>query len=109
MSGLKNIVHGQGLAALAPTIIEASYKGNRYKFSKIARILGGITAEDCAIKIRTMLKKLDMYVTLSDLGITEEDVSWMAENCMKVSAANVANNPVIFTQYEIEEMYKKAM
>ena len=108
-SGLKNIVHGQGLAALAPTIIEASYKGNRYKFSKIARILGGITAEDCAIKIRTMLKKLDMYVTLSDLGITEEDVSWMAENCMKVSAANVANNPVIFTQDEIEEMYKKAM
>ena len=33
----------------------------------------------------------------------------MAENCMKVSAANVANNPVIFTQDEIEEIYRKAM
>lgn len=108
-SGLKNIVHGQGLAALVPTIIEASYRGDRYKFSKIARILGGITAEDCAVKIRTMLKQLDMYVTLSDLGVTEKDVSWMAENCMKVSSANVANNPVIFTQDEIEEMYRKAM
>ena len=44
-SGLKNIVHGQGLAALTPVIIEASYKGNREKFSKIARIMGGMTSE----------------------------------------------------------------
>ena len=82
-SGLKNIVHGQGLAALTPVIIEASYKGNREKFSKIARIMGGMTAEDCATKIRTLLKKLDLNYTLSDLGIKEEDIPWMAENCMK--------------------------
>ena len=91
-SGLKNIVHGQGLAALTPVIIEASYKGNREKFSKIARIMGGMTAEDCATKIRTLLKKLDLNYTLSDLGIKEEDIPWMAENCMKVSAAGVVNN-----------------
>nr|WP_294393441.1 bifunctional amino acid transporter/iron-containing alcohol dehydrogenase [uncultured Clostridium sp.] len=108
-SGLKNIVHGQGLAALAPTIIAASYKGNRYKFSRIARILGGITAEDCAVKIETMLKKLELNVSLSDLGITEDDIPWMAENCMKVSAASIANNPVVFNQREIEEIYRKAM
>lgn len=108
-SGLKNIVHGQGLAALAPVIISASYKGDRYKFSKIARILGGITAEDCAVKIRTMLKKLDLNVTLSDLGLEEKDIPWMAENCMKVSAASVANNPVVFTEAEIAEIYRKAM
>lgn len=108
-SGLKNIVHGQGLAALAPIIIQASYKGDRYKFSKIARILGGITAEDCAVKIETMLKKLNLNVTLSHLGLSEDDIPWMAENCMKVSAASVANNPVVFTQDEIAEIYRKAM
>ena len=48
-SGLKNIVHGQGLAALTPVVIEASYKGNRDKFGKIARIFGGLTAEDCSV------------------------------------------------------------
>ena len=32
-----------------------------------------------------------------------------AENCMKVSAASIANNPVVFTQEEIAEIYKKAM
>ena len=33
----------------------------------------------------------------------------VAENCMKVSAASVANNPVVFTQEEITDIYKKAM
>lgn len=108
-SGLKDIVHGNGLAALTPVIIEMSYKGNRSKFSKIARIMGGLTAEDCAGKIRTLLEQIDLKVTLSDLGITEEDIPWMAENCMKVSAAGVANNPVVFTQEEIAEIYRKAM
>ncbi len=108
-SGLKNIVHGQGLAALTPVIIEASYKGNREKFSKIARIMGGMTAEDCATKIRTLLRKLDLDCTLSDLGIKEEDIPWMAENCMKVSAAGVMNNPVVFSKEEIAEIYRKAL
>ena len=108
-SGLKDIVHGKGLAALTPVIIEASYKGVHFKFAKIARICGGITEDDLAPKIRTLLKNLDLDVKLSDLGIEEKDIPWMAENCMKVSAASIANNPVVFTQEEIAEIYKKAM
>ncbi len=108
-SGLKNIVHGQGLVALTPVVIEASYKGNRDKFGKIARIFGGLTAEDCSVKIGTLLKKLDLDLKLSNLGIKEEDIKWMAENCMKVSEASIKNNPVIFTKEEIEEIYKKAL
>lgn len=108
-SGLKDIVHGQGLAALTPAIIEVSQKGNHFKYAKIARIFGGITAEDCAPMIRMLLKDLDLTCTLSDLGLDEKDIPWMAENCMKVSAAGVANNPVVFTEAEIAEIYKKAM
>jgi alcohol dehydrogenase class IV len=108
-SGLKDIVHGHGLAALTPAIIEASYAGAPEKFAAISKILGGSSAEDCADQIRALLKKLDLAVTLSDLGIQEKDISWMAENCMKVSAASVANNPVVFTQEEIAEIYRKAL
>jgi alcohol dehydrogenase class IV/amino acid transporter len=108
-SGLKDIVHGKGLAALTPVIIEASHKGDHFKFARIARIFGGLTAEDLAPKIRTLLAELDLTCTLSDLGLSESDVPWMAENCMKVSAASIANNPVVFTQAEIEEIYRKAM
>lgn len=108
-SGLKDIVHGQGLAALTPAVIEASYKGNRFKFAQIARILGGLTAEDCAMKIRTLLADLEMETGLGDLGIQVKDIPWMAENCLKVSAAGVANNPVVFDKDGIAEIYKMAM
>ena len=108
-SGLKNIVHGQGLAALTPVVIDASYKGDEEKFGNIAKIFGGKSAADCADKIRELLKAIDLECKLSDLGITEKDIPWMAENCMKVSAAGVANNPVVFTQEEIAEIYRKAL
>ena len=108
-SGLKDIVHGQGLAALTPAVIEASQKGDHFKFAKIARIFGGITAEDCAPAIRMLLKDLDLTCTLSDLGLEEKDIPWMAKNCMKVSAAGVANNPVVFTEEQIAEIYRAAM
>ena len=108
-SGLEDIVHEQGLAALTPVIIEASYKGDEYKFSRISRLLGGTDASDCAQQVKQLLRQIDLTVTLSDLGLEEKDIPWMAENCMKVSAASVANNPVVFTQEEIAGIYKKAM
>ncbi|MDY3917797.1 MAG: iron-containing alcohol dehydrogenase [Candidatus Limivivens sp.] len=108
-SGLKDIVHGHGLAALTPAVMEASCKGAEYKFGKIARLLGGTEASDCSEKIRELLAEIDLSLTLSRLGLEEQDIPWMAENCMKVSAAAVANNPVVFTQEEIADIYRKAL
>ena len=108
-SGLKDIVHGHGLAALTPSIIDASWKGNEEKFARISRLLGGTGAADCADQVHALLEQIGMDVTLSDLGLSPEDIPWMAENCMKVSAASVANNPVVFRQEEIAEIYQKAM
>jgi alcohol dehydrogenase class IV len=108
-SGLKNIVHGKGLAALTPVVIDASYKGSPEKFENISKAMGGKGAEDCADRIRILLKELNLEYTLGDLGIEEKDIPWMAENCTKVSAASIKNNPVVFTKEEIEELYKKAL
>lgn len=108
-SGLKDIVHGQGLAALTPVVIEASYKGDEKKYAQIAQLFGGKTAEDCAPKIRELLAQLDLTLTLSQLGLEEKDIPWMAENCLKVSAAGVNNNPVVFDQAGLAELYRKAM
>ena len=69
----------------------------------------GYSAEDLSGKLRSLLKDIDLACTLSDLGLSEEDIPWMAENCMKVSAASIQNNPVVFTQEEIAEIYRKAM
>ena len=108
-SGLKDILHGKGLAALTPTIIEASYQGAPEKFAKLAKLFGGEKAEDLAGKVRELIENIELTCTLSDLGIEEKDIPWMAENCMKVSAPSIANNPVVFSQEEIAEIYKKAL
>ena len=108
-SGLKDVVHGKGLAALTPTIIEDSYQGAPEKFAKLAKLFGGEKAEDLAGKVRELLEDIELTCTLSDLGIEEKDIPWMAENCMKVSAHSIANNPGVFSQEEIAEIYKKAL
>lgn len=108
-SGLRNIVHGKGLAAITPVVVEASIHGAPEKFAKISQSLGGKDETDCADKIREMLERLQLKTTLSELGILEEDVDWMSENCMKVSAAGISYHPVLFEQEEIKELYRKAL
>lgn len=108
-SGLKDIVHGHGLAALTPAVIEASYMGAPEKFARISKLLGGTDAADCAERVRVLLDQLDMRLTLGQLGLQESDIPWMAENCMKVSGVSVANNPVVLTQEQIADLYRKVM
>lgn len=108
-SGLRNIVHGKGLAAITPVVVEASISGAPEKFAKISQCLGGVGEQDCADKIREMLERLQLKTTLGELGILEEDVNWMSENCMKVSAAGISYHPVTFGQEEIKELYYKAL
>ena len=108
-SGLKDIVHGRGLAALTPVITEASISGAPEKYAVISQCLGGKDENDCADTIRKLLGRLDLLTTLSQQGITEEDIPWMCENCFKVSAAGIANHPVVFSQEEIAEIYRKAL
>lgn len=108
-SGLKDIVHGRGLAALTPAIVEASISGAPEKYEKISQLLGGTDSKDCADTIRGLLDKLDLTTTLSAQGITEADIPWMVENCFKVSAASIANHPVTFDESGIAELYRKAL
>ncbi|MGN0481930.1 MAG: iron-containing alcohol dehydrogenase [Lachnospiraceae bacterium] len=108
-SGLKNIVHGRGLAALTPWIVDASVSAAPEKYAVIAQCLGGTSAEGCGDTIRKFLEEIDLVTTLGEQGITEEDIPWMTENCFKVSAASIANHPAAFDAEQISELYKKAL
>lgn len=108
-SGLYDIVHGKGLAALTPIIVESSWKSNIEKYSDISKLLGGTGAEDCADSIRSFLEEINLKVTLGELGIDEKDVDWMAENCMKVSKPSMVNHPREFTLEEIKDIYYKSL
>lgn len=108
-SGLKDIVHGRGLAALTPHIVERQAKYRPEKFAEVSRLLGGTGAEDCADLIRRFLHDIELEVTLGDLGITSEDVDWMAENCLKTAPGNLANSPVQLSIDDLKEIYTRAI
>lgn len=108
-SGLHDIVHGKGLAALTPVIVENSWSFSKEKYNDISKLLGGTGAEDCADAIRTFLKEIDLKVTLGDLGIKEKDVEWMSNNCMKISKPSIENHPKEFNIEEIKEIYYKSL
>lgn len=109
VSGLKNAVHGRGLAALAPYVFEASIKGSPYKFAMLSKILGGNDENDFVEKIQELIAKLHLTETLGDMGITDKDLPWLTENCLKISAASIANHPVVFSAEEIKDIYQKAI
>jgi alcohol dehydrogenase class IV len=108
-SGLYDIVHGKGLAALTPIIVEKSWESDIQKYTDISKTLGGADAKDCADAIRSFLEKIDLKVTLGELGAKEADIDWMAENCMKVSKPSIVNHPKEFTIEEIKEIYFKSL
>jgi alcohol dehydrogenase class IV len=108
-SGLKNIVHGRGLAALTPVIADASYPASPERYAKISQFLGGKSAADCGDAIRAFLTEIGLCTTLSEQGITEDDIPWMTENCFKVSAASIANHPLQADRTLVEKLYARAL
>lgn len=108
-SGLRNLVHGRGLAALTPVITEKSIAGSKEKYAQIAVLLGGRQAGDCAGQIRKLTEKLSLAAGLSDLGVQKSDIPWMSENCIRVSKASIENHPVLFSEEEIQILYELAL
>ena len=108
-SGLKNIVHGRGLAALTPVITDASFSGAPEKYEVISGLLGGKDASDCGDAVRKLLQSIDLSVTLSEQGIVKDDIPWLTENCFKVSEASIRNHPVLFDRDGIAKLYEQAL
>lgn len=108
-SGLRNIVHGRGLAALTPVVMEKTVAACPEKCAYISACLGGNDETDCVLKIREFIEQLHLTAGLCEQGIRREDVDWMTENCMKVSAAGISYHPVKFTKEDIRELYIRAL
>lgn len=108
-SGLCNITHGRGLAALTPVIYSRSIDAAPAKFARISRILGGRDEKDCVKVIRRLLNWIGLKTTLTAEGVKAEDVEWMSENAFKVSLASIQNHPKVFTKDEVLKIYKEAL
>lgn len=109
VSGLCNIVHGRGLAALYPVIYEETISYAPEKFAVISRLLGGSNENDCVEVIRNLIRKLNLTTTLSAEGVCLEDINWLADNCLKVSKTALDNHPTNFDRDDLVRIYQKAM
>lgn len=109
VSGLRDVVHGKGLAALTPVVMSKTVEHDKDKCSYISQCIGGTDYSDCVAKLCELIEAIDLTVTLSELGLTEQDVPWMVENFFKVSIGGLANHPVTFTKEEIGELFSLSL
>ena len=108
-SGIRNIVHGKGLAALTPVITDASYSAAPERYQTIAKLLGGSSAAGCGDAIRRFLERIELSIKLGEQGITAADIPWMTENCFKVSKASIANHQLQTDRKTVARLYEAAL
>ncbi|MEN6564884.1 MAG: iron-containing alcohol dehydrogenase [Veillonellales bacterium] len=117
ISGLLNITHGEGLAAVFPTIMQFTYKAAPQKFAVLAQSMGantvGMSLEEAAAKsvecIKSILQSVGMTPSLGELGVTEEHLDWLTGNALKTMKANIENNPKVPTKAEIRMIYHRSL
>lgn len=105
VSGLKNVVHGKGLAAIAPEVYSRSVNVVPDVFSEISCILGGHDEKDMVPILCDLIDSVELNCTLSQLGIAAKDIPWLTQNCGKVSDMSIKAHPVIFSEYDISDIY----
>jgi len=114
VSGHYNVTHGEGIAAIASEFMEYSYKGNLGKFAKIAELMGenisGLTMEEGAAKsvsaVQKLLKRVDLDITLSDLGVEEDNIETMVKDAQKYMASFIELAPVKANTSDLVKLYK---
>lgn len=108
VSGLRNVVHGKGLAAVIIPVYEKTISHFPEKFAALSKLIGGTSEKDFLAQIEKIKNTLGLTDRLRDLGVQESDLPWLAKNALEVSKTLLSNHPLSYTEQEILEMYKKA-
>lgn len=109
VSGLYEIPHGQGLAAIFPMVMDETYAYAWQKFEDLARLLGASKVQDVGDRLRGLLENIHMNNTLSNFGVKEADIDWLSENSRKIMKANLENNPKRLTLHDVNQLYRKCI
>lgn len=117
LSGLLNVVHGEGLAAVYPAIMEFTYPASPAQFAEIAKTLGintnGLNEQAAAAlsidAVRSLMAKVNLNLRLRDLGVTEDQLDWLVANTFKTMKVALENNPQIPNQAEVRELYSNSL
>lgn len=80
ISGLTDCAHADGLSALLPPYMDYIFEMRKWRFKKLERILG---VESILDFLKEWLQKLEMPMSLKDLGVKNEDLERLAYDTVK--------------------------
>lgn len=109
LSGMKNIVHGRGLAAVAPACFMKCARGSPFKFARVSHALGGKDEHDVDDMMRELAVNIGTFTTLSIEGFSESDIPELTANVMRTGGSKLTYNPVKLTERDITEIYEECM
>ncbi|WP_225086743.1 iron-containing alcohol dehydrogenase [Pectobacterium colocasium] len=117
LSGLYNITHGEGLAALYPELMRFSCDDNIAGFAAVTGAMSdSVTHLDDAERARhsvylvqRLLENIGLTFTLRDLGVREQDISWLADNCVQTMGVSLEQNPRSASRQDIESLYRACL
>ena len=117
VSGLHNVVHGQGLAVLTPAIMRFNADKAPERVAELAVLLGFAGQDDEARaaanafcdQLDALVKRLGLTFTLSALGVRPGDIAWLADNAAALMGANITNNPYVPDIAEVRALFERCM
>ena len=117
ISGLLNVAHGEGLAAIYPEYMRFMRPHAQADFAELARLLGaetsGLTEEEASLRaveqVDALLKTLGIAFTLSDLGVQESQLDWLARTALDSMPAVFANNPASMTFDDVKAILERRL
>ncbi len=114
VSAFFDVPHGVANAILLPTILDYNKMTDGGKYRKIYNYISRTPAfedefvpEMLVEEIKELNELLGIPASLSEVGVTEDKISFMAIDAMK--SGNIAVNPRSSTIRDIEMLYKKAL
>lgn len=112
LGGFFDIPHGIANAVLLPHVLEFNSSIDNEKYKKMYYLLTEKSVEDFKVsklidEIKTLLKDLSIFYSLSELGATPDKIDEMSADAMK--SGNILVNPRKTTIEDIKLIYGKAM
>ncbi|MDR3588645.1 MAG: iron-containing alcohol dehydrogenase [Negativicutes bacterium] len=117
VSGLFDVAHGEGLAALFLPTMKFACRQVPQKFAMIAKAMGtdikNMTIEAAAEKsielVGALIARVNMVRKLRDFGVTQEHLDWLTANAFKTMKFVIDNNPRVPSPAEVKEIYRDSL
>ena len=117
ISGHTNAAHGMTMAALGPAYLAYTYKASPERYAKLALMLGEPAdgksemelAESSSAALRRFLAKVDLDITASSLGVTDEMVPSIAKEAFLILQPLMDCCLIEISEADAEEILRMSM